>query len=367
MTIRFYTLIILFSAFVFKANAETLYMVKCLQELSLAMKLSFPEKMEPNFDYDSQWKYKGKQLRVRTNSLGDISHIGYKLFDSDFANGFYARPLLDFIERYALEVEVDIPGIDKAERESRRNVKYIEGNSTMLSFLTPDVSLIINEQERRAFSVEWESKGRKVSMIVPANYQTLIGANAIELEQILRRDVARLPRQLVSNEVPADWKGRKQFVSDDFMVAGYGNYLSDKIRSEIYLYKKGDKSSIIVEPSKPVQSVKNILLTGYFEKFIELDLKLDMYGYKKSDIRISLQQMLEYFRNEGCKLYIGIKSYDENNVEATLFAVNMSMAYNHTMSVTFPLSLIKTGDGVVKGILYAYTPLQNVTKKFFNY
>ncbi len=367
MIIRIFILIIFSSAFVFKANAEPLYMVKCLQDLALAIKLDFPDNMETNREYDSEWEYKGKPLRVRTNSLGDISHIGYKLFDSDFANGFYARPLLDFIERYALEVEADILGEDKSEKESRRNVKFLEGNANMLSNLTPEVSVFINEQERRSFSVEWEANGNKVSMIIPASYQTLIGANAVELEQVLRRDVARLPRQLLPNELPDDWKDRKLSVSGDLAIVDYGNYLSDNIRSEIYIERKGDKNVIVIDLSKPVQSVKNILLTGYFNKLIELDLKLDMYGYKKSNLMISLQQMIEYFRNEGCKLYIGIKSYNEKTVEATLFAVNMSMAYNHTMSVSFPLSLIKDGKGVIKGTLYAYTPLQNITEKFFNY
>lgn len=357
----------IFSAFVLKTNAEKLYMVKCLQDLALAIKLDFPDNMGTNKEYDSEWEYKGKPLRVRTNSLGDISHIGYKLFDSDFANSFYARPLLDFIERYALEVEADIPGADKAEKESRRNVKFLEGNANLLSSLTSETPVFINEHERRSFSVEWEVNGNKVSMIIPANYQTLIGANAVELEEILRRDVARLPRRLVSNELPEEWKDCKLSVSGDLAVANYGNYLSDNIRSEIYLEHKEKMNVIVVDSSKPVQSVKNILLTGYFNKPIELDLKLDMYGYKKSNLIISLQQIIEYFRNEGCKLYIGIKSYNGNTVEATLFAVNMSMAYNHTMSVSFPLSLIKEGKGIVKGTLYAYTPLQNITDKFFNY
>ena len=123
----------------------------------------------------------------------------------------------------------------------------------------------------------------------------------------------------------------------------------------------------MIDPARPLQSVKNVLLTGYSEKPVTVDLTLNMYGSNRSNVKLTLQQIIEYFHKEGCRLYLGIKSYNDNNVEATLFAVNTSMAYNHTMSVVFPLSLVNGGEGTVKATLYAYTPLQNITEKFFNY
>lgn len=357
----------MFSAFVLKTSAESLYMTQWLRKLSDAIELKLPQKLEPDHDYDSIFNYKGKTIRVRTNCFGDVSHVGYKLFDSGFAKEFYARPLLDFMERYALEMDVEINGVDRAEIESRRNVKFVEGDVSLLKKLTPEVQVFINENERRRFSVEWNIGGEKVRMIIPANYQTLIGANAAELEQILLRDVKRIPKSLVSEDLPRNWINGNISSSGDMMIVDYGSYFSDLIRSEIYLKKKGEKACLMIDPTRPLQSVKNILLTGYSDRIIMMDLILDMYGYKRSNLKISLQQMIEYFQNEGCKLYLGIKSYKDKTVEATVFAVNTSMAYNHTVSVVFPLSLLEGGEECLKGTLYAYTPLQNITEKFFNY
>ena len=322
--------------------------------------------MGENIDNDSTWSFSGKQLRVRTNVYGDISHIGYKLFDSRWAKDFEAQPLLDFIERYALEQDIFVREKDKVEETSKRRIVFIEGNASMLRLRTPEMPITINEKERREYSVEWGNGKQKVSMIIPADYQLFTGANAIELENIFERDVCRLTSTLIADTLPSNWKYSNISRSDNLIIASNGNYLSDMIRSDLYLEKAPEgKLVLLINESKPLQSVSNILLTGHSDKELPLELTIDKYGYRKTNIEITLQQFIIYCQQENCKLYLGIKTHTNETITATLFAVNSKMEYNHMIRLTFTLIIINKGEGKIKGKLYAYTPLQNITEKFF--
>lgn len=365
MTIGFHIAMITMTAFTLSVNAASSFHTQCLESLSKAVKIDLPEHIGANVDNDSTWSFAGKQLRIRTNAYGDVSHIGYKLFDSRWARDYEAQPLLNFIERYALEQDVPDKKMDKAEEASKKYVTFIEGNASMLRLRTPEMPITINEKERRGYSVEWKNGNQTVSMIIPADYQLITGANAIELENIFERDIRRITSTLIADTLPDSWKNSSISRSDNLIIASNGNYLSDMIRSDLYLHKASGKNSILLDKSKPLQSVINILLTGHFDKEIPLELTIDKYGYLKTNIEISLQQFILYCQQENCKLYLGIKTHTDETITATLFAVNNKMAYNHMISLNFPLSILHKGKGKIKGTLYAYTPLQNITEKFF--
>ena len=365
MTLRLHIMITA-AAFALNANAVPSFRTQCMETLSKAVKIDLSQCIGKNIDNDSTWSFSGKQLRVRTNVYGDISHIGYKLFDSRWAKDFEAQPLLDFIERYALEQDIFVREKDKVEETSKRRIVFIEGNASMLRLRTPEMPITINEKERREYSVEWGNGKQKVSMIIPADYQLFTGANAIELENIFERDVCRLTSTLIADTLPSNWKYSNISRSDNLIIASNGNYLSDMIRSDLYLEKAPEgKLVLLINESKPLQSVSNILLTGHSDKELPLELTIDKYGYLKTNIEITLQQFIIYCQQENCKLYLGIKTHTNETITATLFAVNSKMAYNHMISLTFPLSILHKGEGKIKGKLYAYTPLQNITEKFF--
>lgn len=365
MILRSVILIITMGAFVSQANAAPSFHTQRLETLAKAIKLALPGRLGNNVDNDSTWNYAGKALRIRTNSYGDVSHIGYHLFDSRWAAGYDAQALLDYIERYALEQDVLKPQTDPTEEASRQRIIFMEGNATMVRQLTPQTPVTIQEKERRGYTVEWTNDRQKVCMLIPADYQLFAGANAIELEDIFERDICRIPSILMADSLPDEWNNCTLSHSDDILIASNGSYLSEQIRSDLYLQKEADRNRLIVDRERPLQSVNNILLTGYFDREIPLELTVDKYGYLKSNLKITLQQFICYCRREKCKLYIGIKNRTDDQISTTLFALNTQMAYNHTISLDFPLSILWDGTGVIKGTLYVYTPLQNITEKFF--
>lgn len=235
----------------------------------------------------------------------------------------------------------------------------------MIAQRTPEMGCVIDEVERRRYTVSWEKGNQKICMVIPADYQLFLGANAVELEHIFERDVKRMSSEAVEDKWREMWKNGTRSRADSVWIISNGCYLSDQIRSDLYLQGSEADMKLLLDSSKPLRSVSNVLLTGCFHKSIPMQLTIDKYGYLKSDIEVTLQQLLAYFHSENCMLYLGVKSRTKESASLTLFAVNFKMAYNHTISVEFPFNILEGGEDKVKGRIYVYTPLQNITEKFF--
>ena len=96
-----------------------------------------------------------------------------------------------------------------------------------------------------------------------------------------------------------------------------------------------------------------------------MNLTLDRYGYNASEMTVDLQQFLTLCRQEGFQLYVGIKNVKSGLISATLFALNNNLGRGHVLSVEFPTAILSGSKQSLKGRLYVYIPLQNVTESFF--
>lgn len=306
----------------------------------------------------------GKLLRIRTNTYGDISHIGYKLFNDEIIQLHGESPVFDFIERYMLELDMRLDGRSPLERMNIDQVVISKGNLQMLRSIDTNTEFSISELKRRMYQVAWTVKGKKVEITFPADCQLLIGANAVELENMMKRDVKRI-MPLTSNDIINDWTHVKTTRSQGHIIVEGGKYLSNQIRGDIYLQNIHGKKQLICNRKNARNSITNIMLTGQFQRVIPMHLRIDKYGYKAEETDITLQQFIDYCKNEGCKLYFGIKTMNEKTLTGTLFAYNEKMAYNHVLSVSIPLSILDGKEEQMNATVYAYIPLQNVTEKFF--
>lgn len=336
-----------------------------LKEVCVKAGLQLPDSMPANADNDSTWRYNGRTLRVRTNALCDVSHIGMKIFDSRLATTYKARPLLDYIERYALEEQFPANDEERRKREAKEMITFVKGNRNVLAQLTPNIPFTVEEIERRGYRITWTTANGNVTVSIPADYQLITGTTAVELEDIFERDVQRQEPVYATKQLPCQWNNATVSCADGVSILSDGVYLSETIRSDVYMEEHDGKMRVVNDVAQPLQSVRNILLTGINDHPLPLRLTLNRYGYKRSDTYITLQQFLAYCQMEGCRMFVGIKSQTTEEITATVFALNAAMGYNHMLSVKFPLSLLENGNGVIEGQLFAYIPIQNVTEKFF--
>ncbi len=339
-----------------------------LQRMAKATALSLPDSLGILVDNDTTWQYKGRQLRVRTNALGDVSHIGYKLFHNQIVALYDNQALFDFLERYFLELDLHLDGKSTVQRMDVDRVVLREGNMTMMTRVKDTDPLSINYTPRRMYAVTWQINGIPLTLSFPTDCQLMLGSNAIELESIFARDVQRMPQCVDMGEALAPWAQVHEESSGQIKQKNYGTYLSHLIGSRIYLRLHDSQWQPDITPRSPIRSACTLMLTGAPNKSVPLELVINRYGYRSEKVRITLQQLLAYFRSEGSRVYIGVKEKTDSQLAGTLFVLNEKLGANHVLPFTLPLALL-SGDtsAPVKATLYAYIPLQNVTEKFFEF
>lgn len=336
-----------------------------LQRIAKSTALTLPDTMEPMADNDSTWKFRGRQLRIRTNSLGDVCHIGYKLFNNEIVALHGNRALFDFLERYFLELDLQLDGKTFEQRLNVDRVVIKEGSRALMGQVTADVAFSVNYTPRRAYSIGWRIGNKPLTLTFPTDVQLMQGANAIELEDIVTRDVPRQSSETDLLEALAPWAKGHEVRLGDVRLKDYGTYLSRLIGSRIKLKLHNSQWLPEISPSSPTSSICTMMLTGCSRQPIPLHLVVDRYGYKQESIDVSLQQLLTFFRAEDSRVYVGFKNRTDTAVEGTLFVLNEAMGFNHVVPFTFPISLLSGGTGRIEAKIYAYIPLQNVTEKFF--
>lgn len=387
-------------AYVCIAYASPSFYTQRLKCIAQAVGVQLPDTLQPEKEYAGIWTFKQRSLRVRTNAFGDVTHIGYCLFDERMYTHYEYQTVLDFAERYALELTL---GKDEELRQRLRitdKVTCVEGSLSMLDDISPRTPVTIDQRQLRMFRIKWTLDEKTIlTLSFPADFQLISGANAIELEKMFERDVQRIV-PLTQEDMLINWNdvpvvslsamvlhdalekklfGKKQFVSKDpgpvvyttnapdgLLMANQGIYLNGQIRSDVMLVQKKGKRMLFSSTVLPIPSVRNLLLTGQFPTIVPLKLTIDCYGNKKQHLDgISLQQFVGLCRMEGCELYVGIKQKTDTAISATVFAVNRAMAYNHVLSVNVPLRVFQEANVPISGTLYTYIPLQNVDERFF--
>lgn len=380
-------------AYVCMTYASPSFYTQRLKCIAQVVGIQLPDTLQPEKEYTGIWTFKQRSLRVRTNAFGDVSHIGYCLFDERIYQHCEYKAALDFVERYALELTLDMSKELWERLRITDKVTCVEGSLSMLVKVTPHTPVTIDQRERRMFRVKWTIDPQTMVILsFPADYQLITGADAIELEKILERDVQRIipmtqdnlltdwndefaltfsewaeAEKLMKKHVHIDWNYSTTKGPDGFYVVNmWDSYLNKEIRRYIVLLQKDGKRSLYLDSKLPLFSVRNLLLTGQFPTIVPLKLTIDCYGNKKRYLdTVSLQQFVDLCHMEGCELYVGIKQKNDTEITAVVFALNPAMAYNHVLSVKVPLRVLQEKNVPISGILYAYIPLQNITEKFF--
>lgn len=324
-----------------------------------------PTNMSASTDNDSTWKWKGRMLRVRTNAQGQICHIGYRLFPRGIMEAYPCPAVLHFLERYALELDLKTEGKSADEQMRIDGVELLCGRLTQLADINDETPVSIDNVKRKTYEVTWSTTQGDVTISFPADCQLLLGGNAIELEENLLTSLP-LQEEYPDSLLLLPWSKIETDSAQTEEIFDYGTYLSPLIKSSIHIAHEDSTELLVCKRERLSVSVFNIMLTGISQAPINVNLTLDVYGYKEKNINITLRQLISFCHSECSKVYMGIKEMNEQLLTGTLFIYNEALGYNHVIPFSFPTCIIKGENATVQARMYAYIPLQNVTDKFFD-
>lgn len=341
------------------------YSTSRLHRISNAMRLHVPDTLAADSVYDDFAKYRGRAVRLCTDSYGDISNIGYEMFGHEVLKGKKFNRVAMFVERYMLELDLQLDGRSPSARMDLDDVRITRGTYGMLKQVRAKTQFTVNEVKRRQYTIGFLVGGRRVALTFPANCQLIYGANAIELEKIAASQIRRQSSETPSSRLDDIRQSLSQQSSGDMAIIDGGRYLSNAISGDIYLYSSNGTEKLVCSSRSQSHSISNIMLTGIFERNVPLSLTIDRYGNKTEKIQTSVQALVNFCFDEGCRLYFGIKKIKNGILYGTLFALNESLAFNHMAVIEFPTSVLSGSNDAVKARLYTFIPLQNMTERFF--
>lgn len=299
----------------------------------------------------------------RTDKFGNVCHLGLKLFEDDALATINNQYLSDFLERYLLELSF-LNTNERVKRMKLDGVKILEGDVSWLPKITSGLPVSVKATRRRHYEVTWELPKGNFTLFIPADSQLLLGANIIELEQIIAKELKEY-RDSISqdfNLLASD----KSNESDSVVVVNQDRFLSDLIRSDLILVKNQDGNFLpFYNIDSPNKSVTQMFLSGYSPFPVTINCTIDNYDGEGDNIIVNLSDMIGYFLNNGDRLFFGIKENDGEILKGTLFCYNEKLAYCHVISIDFPLSILNDNSEMVNARGHVFIPLQNITELFF--
>lgn len=281
----------------------------------------------------------------------------------------------NFLEHYVHLLES--PRTEEVKDSIRRikedGFQYIIGNDKQLVNLkgTEDFSISINN-ENYQYITEWSENGKTlVKCSFPANIYLLTSSNKIELENNMIRRLNEVKYKSTGIKLPKVEKSILQKVSlSNFYVADHGFYITPRLKNQITYEidtENPDSCLMLIDTEKyQLESLSNMLLTGYSRNPQNMKVKVSQYGYKHQTIEVPLSNLFELLTEEGCIPYWGVDKYNGKVVNGVYLWINLYGGYAHLMTLESPIDAIDiTSNHLVK--LHCYLRLDNLKSLFEEY
>ena len=359
MNIRLLTITVLLLAGLVPASAAS-FATDRLQSIAKSLKLQGLDHLaEGNYTH---YKYRAHALNVRVNKYGEIEHIGLCLFPQ-WRRDVSPSPIYDFLERNLLERLM--PNLDESIRFKLggEHVHFIKGSAqTALSIDTTDVNGFYEERiDYKTYRVSWNKKEHEALKITfDMDYQLLSGCNSIELDSRFMQMLRRFKQH------PYQTKELKFPDQGNFYVESGDTFLIRGFRNDLYYEYHSGKWILTHDPNAVSKVLSNMMLSLDFSGSPQLTVSLDKHSDEKSTLVLPYKNWLQLCLDEGCVPFFGIKERNETAYKGTVLLANPRGGYAHLLSVTIPIeTLLNGGNGPVRGYLFVYIPLHNVSNDYF--
>lgn len=277
---------------------------------------------------------------------------------------------LDFLQKYKeLLNQPQNDTIINILRKTREDgFKYLKGNDKILKSINTDSDYSISFSDGK-YNVSFLEEGIPIlECQFPANYGMMTFSNKIDLEKKMASKIKNIPESFkqVTFNIPKSKLDSVEY--SDLFVEDKGYYITPRLRNLVVytaLVNNSDSCRLLTdfEGIYLLESIQNMMLTGYWNVPIDVNLSLSEYGYKKSHYHVPLAGLYEMLQNEGSIPYWGVDSFDGKIIRGVYVWKNEYGGFNHVMSVDIPIEIIKKG-GDINASLFCYIRTDNLKALF---
>lgn len=260
---------------------------------------------------------------------------------------------------------------DAIRRVKEDGFRYTTGTDATLKALSGAEDFSISFDDG-IYTARWVKGGKIiVSCSFPANIGLLTFSNKIDLENQLIADLSApatdsdtiiLPVRAIAKLTPVSFS--------DFYVEDKGFYITPRLKHQLIFKKDGAKPDTCVLLTDSlhyqVESIANMILSGYSDNPHPISLKVSQYGYKSQAVPTSLSTLYRFLARNGSIPYWGVETFDGQTVKGLWVWINRLGGFAHMLTVTVPVKAL-TDSSPLEAKLHCYLRLDNLKTMFEEY
>ena len=118
----------------------------------------------------------------------------------------------------------------------------------------------------------------------------------------------------------------------------------------------------------PARSTRNLFCVSdpLFDQ-ATISIRFTMYDMSVEEVKVGLPDFLDFCRQKGCEPYVGIESFDDQEVKASVFMYDRASGYDHIFTVSIPTNQVGASNCNVSARGSLYSPTTNVTTLFYEF
>lgn len=285
----------------------------------------------------------------------------------------FLQPAETFLHRYRtlLKASSSEENANLIRRTKEQGFRYVKGSDNVLKNV-PDNADMSLEFSNGFYTASFSDNGSiLVECSFPANVGLMRFSNKIELERQMLEKLKMAAGSHVSIKLPHETGAKLKSVPfSEFFVRDNGLYISPKLKNMLVFQSDpadtGSYVLLIDNDRYGLESLQNMMLTGYSPHPFDIDLKLRQYGYKAEEVSLDMGSLFKLFEEEGSMPYWGVKTFDGETVEGLYLWVNEAGGFIHLLNVTVPVSVVKNG-GKARADLSCYIRTDNLKSLFADF
>lgn len=260
---------------------------------------------------------------------------------------------------------------DKIRRTKEDGFRYVVGSDAQLARLTGAEEFAISFAND-SYSASWSKGDATVAACeFPAKIGLLMFSNKIELEDSLISNLSAAQNNSLQRPLPQELTKNMEKVScSNFYVMDRGYYITPLLSNRtVYLPTPDDDSraSLLIDTNHyKLESIANVMLSGYSPCPLDVTVKVSRYGYKSQKITLPFAALYDVLSANGSSPYWGVESFDGQVIKGLYVWTNPYGGYNHLLSVVVPVSALSEPTAI-EASLHCFIRTDNLKSLFEEY
>lgn len=271
-----------------------------------------------------------------------------------------------FLNRYINELsQWSEPNVSLFQKMRDDKFVILDGSIDALSSCTDSTSFSLVRYDNKAYEATWNNGNDTLLHVAfPIQYELILGMPQVEIEQNLQDYIvsAHQREKAEYSNITFD-----SIAPNVYRSTPRQHYQLPALNNSRYFCKlSNDSINLIYDTALVEYSIANLFQDGIEKEYL-MQVSQGVYGFRRLNYTISLQQWLNYCEAERLTCYVAIEEETADAIQVLIVAENIDLAYNHLLSVLVPRDVLSKDNGTLLVKLNAFIPTHNITDLYEQY